>query len=65
MQNDCRVGAVLRFGALPCERLYPLYPRGPRSGPGYAVPVPLPSADMTAVPTGQLALPSLTRQIIN
>jgi hypothetical protein len=25
--------------APPCERTQPLYPRGPRSGPGYAVPV--------------------------
>ncbi len=25
--------------APPCERPQPLYPRGPRSGPGYAVPV--------------------------
>ncbi len=25
--------------APPCERTRPLYPRGPRSGPGYAVPV--------------------------
>jgi hypothetical protein len=28
-----------RACALPCERLLPLYPRGPRSGPGYIVPV--------------------------
>jgi hypothetical protein len=26
-------------GAPPCKRLKPLYPRGPRSGPGYVVPV--------------------------
>jgi hypothetical protein len=26
-------------GTPPFERLLPLYPRGPRSGPGYAVPV--------------------------
>ncbi len=25
--------------APPCEQLLPLYPRGPRSGPGYVVPV--------------------------
>jgi hypothetical protein len=25
--------------APPCKRLLPLYPRGPRSGPGYSVPV--------------------------
>ena len=29
----------MRFPAPPCERLLPLYPRGPRSGPGYVVPV--------------------------
>jgi hypothetical protein len=27
--------------APPCERTQPLYPRGPRSGPGYVVPVHL------------------------
>ena len=26
-------------GTPPCTRLVPLYPRGPRSGPGYSVPV--------------------------
>ena len=26
-------------GTPPCKRLVPLYPRGPRSGPGYSVPV--------------------------
>ena len=26
-------------GTPPCKRLSPLYPRGPRSGPGYSVPV--------------------------
>jgi len=26
-------------GTPPCKRLWPLYPRGPRSGPGYSVPV--------------------------
>jgi hypothetical protein len=31
----------MRFPAPPCERLLPLYPRGPRSGPGYVVPVHL------------------------
>jgi hypothetical protein len=30
-----------RACALPCERLVPLYPRGPRSGPGYSVLVHL------------------------
>ena len=29
----------MRSPAPPCERLLPLYPRGPRSGPGYVVPV--------------------------
>jgi hypothetical protein len=29
----------MRLQAPPCELLPPLYPRGPRSGPGYVVPV--------------------------
>lgn len=29
----------MRLQAPPCERLLPLYPRGPCSGPGYVVPV--------------------------
>ena len=29
----------MRLPAPPCEPLPPLYPRGPRSGPGYVVPV--------------------------
>src|SRR6516165_8817841 len=29
----------MRLQAPPCEQLPPLYPRGPRSGPGYVVPV--------------------------
>jgi hypothetical protein len=29
----------MRLPAPPCERLLPLYPRGPRSSPGYVVPV--------------------------
>ena len=29
----------MRDSAPPCERTHPLYPRGPRSGPGYAVPI--------------------------
>jgi hypothetical protein len=31
------VSGTHRAWALPCERLLPLYPRGPRSGPGYSV----------------------------
>jgi hypothetical protein len=34
-------GGTQRACALPCERLMPLYPRGPRSGPGYNVLVHL------------------------
>jgi len=33
------VPEALRAGAPPCERPLPLYPRGPRSGLGYVVPV--------------------------
>jgi hypothetical protein len=33
------VSGSMRSPAPPCERLLPLYPRGPRSGPGYVVPV--------------------------
>jgi hypothetical protein len=35
------VSGQLCAGAPPCERLWSLYPRGPCSGPGYSVPVPL------------------------
>ena len=35
----CSVSGTMRNAAPPCERTQPLYPRGPRSGPGYAVPV--------------------------
>src|SRR6266542_4139745 len=34
----CSESGTMRWGAPPCERTQPLYPRGPRSGPGYAVP---------------------------
>jgi hypothetical protein len=37
----CSVSGTMRRCAPPCERSLPLYPRGPRSGPGYAVPVHL------------------------
>jgi hypothetical protein len=41
-------------GAPPFKRLWPLYPRGPRSGPGYVVPVHLhlltPSAPLASTP---------------
>jgi hypothetical protein len=35
----CSVSGTMRDSAPPCERTHPLYPRGPRSGPGYGVPV--------------------------
>jgi hypothetical protein len=35
------VSGQLCAGAPPFERRLSLYPRGPRSGPGYSVPVPL------------------------
>ena len=34
-----RCQGPMRLPAPPCERLPPLYPRGPGSGPGYVVPV--------------------------
>ena len=39
--TPCSVSGTMRDSAPPCERTHPLYPRGPRSGPGYAVPVHL------------------------
>ncbi len=35
----CSESGTMCWCAPPCERSFPLYPRGPRSGPGYAVPV--------------------------
>ena len=37
--SPLRVGGHLLGGALPCERHASLYSRGPRSSPGFAVPV--------------------------
>jgi hypothetical protein len=37
--TPCPVSGTMRNSAPPCERTHPLYPRGPRSGPGFAVPV--------------------------
>jgi hypothetical protein len=54
--------------APPCERIQPLYPRGPRSGPGYAVPVhhhlvgpirPTRGHIPTSPPSGLYEMPSL------
>jgi hypothetical protein len=36
----CSESGTMRWCAPPCERSLPLYPRGPRSGPGYASPGP-------------------------
>jgi hypothetical protein len=35
----CFVSGTMRLSTPSCERAKPLYPRGPRSGPGYFVPV--------------------------
>src|ERR1035441_4791798 len=39
MVISCSVSGTMRYHAPPFEQLLPLYPRGPRSGPGYVVPV--------------------------
>src|ERR1019366_9179004 len=55
-------------GAPPFERLQPLYPRDPRSGPGYVVPVhhhligpmrPTPRHIATSPASGLYVMPSL------
>ena len=62
------VSGQLCAGAPPCQRLPSLYPRGPRSGPGYSVPVPLRLIDpirpscghiSTSPPCGLYEMPSL------
>ncbi len=48
--------------APPCERPSPLYPRGPRSGSGYSVPIPLCLFDPIR-PTGKHIAISLLRNL--
>jgi hypothetical protein len=64
----CSESGTMRWGAPPCERTQPLYPRGPRSGPGYAVPVhhhlvgpirPTRGHIPTSPPSGLYEMPSL------
>jgi len=64
----CSESGTMRWGAPPCERTQPLYPRGPRSGPGYAVPVhhhligpirPTRGHIPTSPPSGLYAMPLL------